>query len=226
MFFSAVSVSKAFGGKKTTYSLKEHWSITCGLDPIPPSCPMSPTNSSLSLFNMPSLCCLKDSHKGGIVGSCKKQGQERTKPRGWWASRQNAASPSTTQCFHRWPVACLLLDLAGSGLASLPPLAGVWGFGHTYSHLPALFLLLSHSLTPCSPLPCVIGSNCKSKSKQAILNTNWYMNLLPLWLHMLLHVGLFPRWSQAPFLSLSQMNHNHNASPKTHFISLKHNFGT
>lgn len=167
---------------------------------------------------MPSLCCLqRQRHKGGPVGSCEKQGQARTKPRGGVACSR--MQPLQRQCSGsaggQWPACCSIQRAAGWPLpTAFLPQRGSGASAHTHSHLPAV-LLLAHPALPCSPLPCVIGSECKSKSKQAILQAdNWILS----------HCVHAP--SRGPFswlesgLSLSQMNHNHNASPKTFTLFL------
>lgn len=154
-FFSAVSVSNEFRGKKPPV----HWSITCGLDPIPFSCPVLPSTSSSSCLTCPAFAVSKDraTREGqqGAVRSRDRPGQNEEAG----DLQQDAASPTTMQWLRRWPVACLLLHPAGSRLAStncLPPPAGVWGFGHTLTHTRSLTPACSTS--PCSPCTPMLSS--------------------------------------------------------------------
>lgn len=171
MSFSQQFLYQTSSEEKTTCSLVHYlWS---GSHSLLLSCVAK--HFLLVLFNMPSLCCLqRQSHKGGPVGSCEKQGQARTKRRGGGPaagcslSNDNAVAPQVASGLLAAP-SCGQL----AGLYQLPS-SSSGGLGlraHAHSHPPAL-LRLAHPALPCSPLPCVIGSNCKSKSKQAILRAD------------------------------------------------------
>lgn len=146
---------------------------------------------------MPSLCCLqRQRHKGGPVGSCEKQGQARTKPRGGVACSR--MQPLQRQCSGsaggQWPACCSIQRAAGWPLPTAFLPSGGLGLRHTLTHTclfsSSLLTLHSHALLCPVWLEVSVKVNRNRQSYKLITESSPTV-------YTLLHVGLFPGWNQA-----------------------------